>query len=258
VGKAEDVVKVGDEIDVKILKVNKEHKRVSLSLKQTTTNPWESAAEKYGEGTRLTGRVVRLANFGAFVELEPGVDGLLPVSEMSWTRRVRHPSEIVKEGDVVEVSVLGFDEDKKRISLSLKALREDPWEQAAQKYAAGSTATGKVVRVVDFGAFVQLEDGVDGLVHISELADERVRSAADKVKPGDEVEVRVLGVNLEARKISLSMRRPPAEPTPEEVAKIQAERAAAAKKRASRPKRGGITFGWDEGLGALDPSKFTK
>ncbi|MBN1345596.1 MAG: S1 RNA-binding domain-containing protein [Phycisphaerae bacterium] len=258
VTKAEDVVSVGGEIDVKVLKVDRKRKKVSLSLKQTIGNPWDTAAEKYQPGTKLQGRVVRMATFGAFIELEPGVDGLLPVSEMSWTRRVRHPSEIVKEGDVVEVSVLHFDDEKKRISLSLKSLSEDPWTDVEEKYGVGSTIKGKVVRTTDFGAFVSLEDGIDGLVHISEIAEERIRAVTDKVNPGDEVEVRVLGVDTEAKKISLSMRQPPAEPSSEDIAKATAERAAVAKKKPSKPKRGGITFGWDEGLGSLDPSKFAR
>ncbi len=256
VNKAEDVVKIGDEIDVMIIKVNHEHKKVSLSLKQTVANPWEKAAEKYTAGTRLQGRVVRLAPFGAFVELEPGVDGLLPISEMSWTRHVRNPSELVKEGDVVEVAVISFDDEKRRISLSLKALAEDPWTMAAAKFEIGSKIKGKVVRTTDFGAFVELGDGIDGLVHISEISNERIRSVTDKVKPGEEVEVRILSVDAEAKRVSLSMRQPAAEPTREELAKIETDRAAAEKKRKDRPTRGGISFGWDEGLGSLDPSKF--
>ena len=258
VEKTEDVVKPGDEIDVAIIKISHEKKRISLSLKQTISNPWETAVQRYTPGLRLNGRVARLANFGAFVELEPGVDGLLPISEMSWTRRVRHPSELVKEGDVVEVSILTVDGENRRISLSLKALSEDPWSAAKERYAVGSTIKGKVVRTTDFGAFVQLEDGIDGLVHISEISDERIRAVTDKVKPGDEVEVRVLGVDTEAKKISLSMRKPPARPSPEEIAAAQAARAAAEKKKPSKPRRGGLTIGWDQGFGSLDPSQFAK
>jgi len=258
VNKSEDVVKPGEQIDVKIIKINKEKRKVSLSLKQTVTNPWQNAAEKYVPGSKLQGRVVRMADFGAFIELEPGVDGLLPVSEMSWTRRVRHPSEIVKEGDVVEVSILNVDAEKNRISLSLKALGEDPWTSAAERYVVGSMIKGKVVRTTDFGAFVQLEDGIDGLVHISELSDQHVKAVTDKVNTGEEVEVRVLGVDAEEKRVSLSLRKPPEQPSPEEMAKAQAERDAAARKRPSKPRRGGITFGWDEGLQGLDPSKFAQ
>lgn len=263
VNKPEDVVKVGDRVNVMVTKVNREKKRISLSLKQTTPNPWDTVEQKYSTGTRIQGRVVRLESFGAFVELEPGLDGLLPISELSWTRRVRHPSEVVKEGDVVEVSILNIDVEKKRLSLSLKALGEDPWATIAQRYAEGSRVKGKVVRTTDFGAFVSLEDGIDGLIHISELSDERVRAVTDKVQVGQEVEVRVLSVDAEAKKIGLSLKEPPTRPSPEEIARFQAERAAqetaAAKKQRARPRRGGITVGWDDGgmtLGSLDPSKF--
>jgi len=255
----QDVLKVGDEIEVKIIKINQEKKKVSLSLKQTTPNPWDGAAEKYPINAKVSGRVVRLANFGAFVELEPGLDALLPISEMSWTRRLRDPKELLKEGDVVEASVLSCDPDKQRISLSLKALKDDPWTVVAQNYAPGAKIKGKVVRTTDFGAFVNLEEGIDGLIHISELDDKRIRAVTDKVKVGDEVEVRVLGVDTEARKIALSLRAPPPEPTAEEIAEAKAKQQAIEKRRAkSKNRRGGITFGWDEGLSALDPSKFAR
>ncbi|MFQ5411640.1 MAG: S1 RNA-binding domain-containing protein [Phycisphaerae bacterium] len=258
VEKPDKLLKIGDEIDVKIIKVNTEKKKVSLSLKQTTPNPWDGAAEKYPVGTQISGRVVRLANFGAFVELELGLDALLPISEMSWTRRLRSPKEMLKEGDVVEASVIAFDSEKQRISLSLKALCSDPWTEVADKYAEGSKIKAKVVRTTEFGAFVNLEDGIDGLIHISELSEQRIRAVTDAVKVGDEVEVRVLKVDTASKKISLTLRPPPKEPSPEELAKIQAERANAEKRR-NKPRRGGITLGWGvEGLGSLDPSKFAK
>jgi len=261
VNKPEDVVKIGDEIEVKIIKINREKKKISLSLKQTKPDPWSTVADRYTTGLKLSGRVVRLESFGAFVELEPGLDGLVPLSEMSWTKRLRHASDVLKEGDVVEVSVLDLDPAKRRMSLSLKALVEDPWSTAASRYPEGAKIKGKVARTTDFGAFVQLEDGVDGLIHISELSDERVRAVTDKVKPGDQVEVRVLNVDAQARKIALSMRQPPTGPTPDELARIEAGRAAEAKKKAAKPRRGGITVGWNDGglsLGQLDPSKFNR
>ncbi len=258
VSKPEDVVKVGDELEVKILKLHQEKKKISLGLKQIATNPWETAEQKYEVGKTQSGRVARLANFGAFIELEPGLDGLLPVSEMSWTRRLRHPSELVKEGDIVEVAIVNVDAAKQRITLSLKQLSEDPWAAAAAKYVVGSLVKGKVARTTDFGAFVALEDGIDGLVHISELDEGRVKAVTDKVQPGQAVEVRILGVDVETKRVSLSMRKPPPEPSPEEIAAGQATRAAE-KKRRDKPRRGGITFGWDsEGFGGLDPSQFSK
>lgn len=263
VNKPEDVVKVGDEVEVKVIKLDPVKKKISLSLKGATANPWTHVADKYQINEKVTGRVVRLQPFGAFVELEPGVDGLLPISELSWTRRVRHPSEIVKEGDVVQVAILGVDTEKQRISLGLKQLSQDPWSVAEEKYPSGAMIKGKVVRTTEFGAFVELEEGIDGLIHISELADERVRAVTDKVKPGQEVEVRVLGVDRENQRIKLSMKTPPRMPTPEELAEFAAKRAAAAaeaKKRAekSEKRRGGITLGWSDGLDSLDPSKFSR
>ncbi|HUN79910.1 MAG TPA: S1 RNA-binding domain-containing protein [Phycisphaerae bacterium] len=263
VNKPDDVVKVGDEIECKITKINKEKKKVSLSLRATLPDPWSGVQEKYPVGTKLSGRVVRMQDFGAFVEIEAGVDGLLPVSELSWTRRVRHPSEIVKEGDVIEVSVIGVDAEKKRISLSLKQIKPDPWSEAASKYSVGSMIKAKVARTADFGAFVALEDGIDGLIHISELANERVKSVTDKVKPGDEVDARVLGVDTVNKKISLSLKPPPRQPTPEELAEMEKKRAADEKERERKrakqaSRRGGITISWDQGLGSLDPTKFAR
>ena len=263
VTKPEEVVKVGDEIECKVIKVNREKKKISLSLKQTLPDPWSQVGEKYAVGTRLSGRVVRMQDFGAFVELEPGIDGLVPVSELSWTRRVRHPSEVVKEGDVIEVSIIGVDTDKKRISLSLKQVAPDPWSLVAEKYTPGTKIKAKIARTTDFGAFVALEDGIDGLIHISELSDQRVRAVTDKVKAGDEVEVRVLAVDQTNKKISLSLKPPPREPTPEEIAEMERQRAArekelARKREKQASRRGGLTIGWDQGLGSLDPSKFAR
>jgi len=259
VARPEDVVKVGDEIEAKIIKINRQKGRVSLSLKQTLADPWQSVEQRYSVGMKLKGRVVRLQNFGAFVELEPGVDGLVPTSEISWTRRIRNPAEAVKEGDVVDVAVIAVEAAKRRISLSMKQATPDPWSLVAEKYHAGAKVRGVVARTTDFGAFVALEDGIDGLIHISELSDQRVRAVTDKVKPGDEVEVRVLGVDPENRKISLSMKPPPREPTPEELAQIEREREHARKKREKQAsRRGGLTISWDQGLGSLDPSKFAR
>lgn len=263
VSKPDDVVKVGDEIECKIIKVNREQKKISLSLKQTLPDPWSSVDMRYSVGMKLSGRVVRLQDFGAFVEVEPGIDGLVPVSELSWTRRIRHPQELVKEGDVIEVVVIALDKEKKRISLSLRQVQPDPWSLAVGKYAEGTMLKAKVVRTADFGAFVALEEGLDGLIHISELSTERVKAVTDKVKPGDEVEVRVLGVDPVAKKISLSMKPPPRQLTPEEREEMARKRAAEEKERERRraksaSRRGGLTISWDQGLGSLDPSQFAR
>jgi ribosomal protein S1 len=173
---------------------------------------------------------------------------------------VRHPKEIVQEGDTIEAAILSADPEQKRISLSLRKLSEDPWRKAAEAYAINTTLKRKVVRTTDFGAFVELEDGVDGLVHISELSDQHVKAVTDKVKAGDEVEVRVLGVDIENKRISLSMKQPAREPTPEELAKIEKDRQASRERRKRHDtRRGGLTFPWESGgLDALDPSKFAK
>ncbi len=257
INKPDEVVSVGDEVEVKVTKINKEKGKVSLSLKQLKAHPWEKAGEKYPEGTKISGRVVRLTNFGAFVELEPGLDALLPISEMSWTKRVRAPKEIVNEGDVIEAKVLSCEPEKQRISISLKALSDDPWSAVASKYPVDTKVKGKVVRTTDFGAFVNLEDGVDALIHISELSDRRVNRVEDVVKVGAEVEARVVKIDTENNRIGLSLKEPPPEPTPEELAAIAQERAAAEKRR-NKKRRGGLTIDWDQGLGGLDPSKFAK
>ncbi len=259
INKPEEVVKVGDEVEVKIIKLQREERKVSLSLKQARPNPWESVGQRYAVGDQLKGRVLRMQNFGAFVELEPGVEGLLPLSELSWTRRLRHPSEMLNEGDVIEVKILSIDPEKRRLSLSVKNLKEDPWAAVKEKYAVGTVLLAKVARTAEFGAFVELEEGIDGLVHISEIADVRINAVTDRLKPGQEVEVRILGVDTEAKKISLTMKKPPAPPSPEELAKRERERQAVQKRREKREsRRGGITIGWDQGLGGLDPSKFAR
>jgi small subunit ribosomal protein S1 len=251
VTKPEEIVKVGDEIEAKIIKINKEKKKISLSLKETLADPWTTVSAKYAVGGKLTGRVVRIQDFGAFVEIEPGVDGLIPLSEMSWTKRVRTPNEVVKEGDMVEVAIIGVDAEKKRISLSLKQTATDPWLVIAERYPIGSTIKGKVARTADFGAFINLEDGIDGLIHISELSDHRVHAVTDKVKPGDEVEVRVIGLDPANKKISLSMKPPPKQMSAEERAEIAAPRKRkSARKRRPNPRHDAAASRWTSAASA--------
>ena len=257
VEKPENVVNIGDEVEVKVIKVNQDKGKISLSLKEMKVDPWTNAAEKYQEGSTINGRVVRLAKFGAFVELEPGLDGLLPLAEMSWTKQVRSPKEVVNEGDVIEAKIINCDASKHRISLSLKAMSEDPWLVVANKYPVDSKVKGKVVRTTEFGAFVNLEDGIDGLIHISELSDKHVAKVESVVKAGDEVEARVVKLDTENKRIGLSLKEPPPEPTAEELAKIEQERIAAEKRR-NKKRRGGLTIDWGSGLGDLDPSKFAQ
>jgi small subunit ribosomal protein S1 len=204
--KVSDFVKVGDIVDVKIVKIDKETGKLGLSLKQMMADPWIGAEAKYAAGTPVTGRVSRVENFGAFIEVEEGVEGLLPVSEISY-QRIRHPSEILKEGDTLRLVVLTIDPLAKKMSFSLKQAGPDPWKTVGERYATDMTVQGTVTRVVDFGAFVELEPGLEGLVHISELANNRVKSAGDVAKPGQSVRVRVIDVDAEGRRISLSLKQ---------------------------------------------------
>lgn len=204
---ATEFVKVGDVMDVKITRIDKETGKLSLSLKQALgTDPWAEAGTKYAVGSALTGRVTNVESFGAFIEVEEGLEGLLPVSEMSY-QRIRHPSDVVKEGDTVRLIVLSIDVAQHRISFSLKQAGPDPWKTVTEQYGVGQTITGKVTRLADFGAFVEIESGLEGLVHISELSNQRVRTPGDVVKVGDDVTVQVLEIDAEGRRISLSMRQ---------------------------------------------------
>jgi len=201
-----EVVKVGDVVDVKVVKLDRAAGKIGLSLRQAMADPWLEAPAKYAVGTTLTARVARIESFGAFLEVEEGIEGLLPVSEISW-QRIRHPSDVLREGDTVKVVVLSLDAAARRMSFSLKQAGGDPWSGVDQKYPTDSVVSGKVTRTAEFGAFVELEPGLEGLVHISELASQRVRAVGDVVKPGQEVRVRVLEVDKEKRRIALSIRR---------------------------------------------------
>jgi small subunit ribosomal protein S1 len=200
------LVNVGDEVDVVVLDVNKQAKRISLGMKQVEVDPWVTIEERYRTGTRVTGKVRNLTDFGAFIELEPGVDGLLHISDMSWTRNVGHPSEIVKKGQEIETQILSIDRDNKRISLGLRQIQPDPWTTVAQKYPMGSRVTGKVVRLTDFGAFVELEAGVDGLLHISQMSNRPIARPDEVVNVGDELTLLVIRVDPNERRIGLSLK----------------------------------------------------
>jgi small subunit ribosomal protein S1 len=201
------VVAIGDVIEVVVLDVDRGNKRISLGMRQAEPNPWNSIEERYPVGTRVEGRVRNLADFGAFVELEDGIDGLIHISDMSWTKRVRHPSEILKKGEKVEAIVLHVDRTNHRISLGLKQVQEDPWQASVpEKYRVGIDVQGKVVRLTDFGAFVELEDGVEGLLHVSELSHDRVNKPEDIVQVGQELTLKVIKLDPEERKIGLSLR----------------------------------------------------
>jgi small subunit ribosomal protein S1 len=200
------IVNVGDTVEVQVLDVNKATKRISLGMKQVEADPWDSIDDRYKPGMRVQGKVRNLTDFGAFVELEPGVDGLLHISDMSWTRNIGHPSELLKKGQPVETQILNVDRDNKRISLGLKQIQPDPWETVSQRYPMGSRVTGKVVRLTDFGAFVELEPGVDGLLHISQMSNRPIASPADLVNVGDELTLLVIRVDPNERRIGLSLK----------------------------------------------------
>ena len=205
---AEDVLSVGQQIEVKILSVDPETKRISLGLKQLQPEPWDGAAATYTVGQRITGTVTRLMDFGAFVELEPGIEGLIHVSEMSWVKKVRKPSDMLKEGDSVEAVVLAVSPAEKRISLGLKQALGDPWSDVAKKFGVGSQVEGPVTRLTKFGAFVELAEGVEGLVHVSEIvADRRINHPQDVLHVGERVRAQVVAVDPEKRQIKLSMKQ---------------------------------------------------
>ena len=200
------LVNVGDEVEVIVLDVNRAAKRISLGMKQVEPDPWATIEERYKPGTRVLGKVRNLTDFGAFVELEPGVDGLLHISDMSWTRSVGHPSEVLKKGQELETLILNLDRENKRISLGLKQIQPDPWATVAQRFPMGSRVTGKVVRLTDFGAFVELEPGVDGLLHVSQMSNRPIGRPDEIVSVGDELTLLVIRVDSNERRIGLSLK----------------------------------------------------
>jgi small subunit ribosomal protein S1 len=203
-----ELVHIDDEIDVVVLNIDKNKQEISLGMKQTQANPWDKVAERYPPGTMVKGTVRNLTNYGAFIEIEEGIDGLLHVSDMSWTRKISHPSEVVEKGQSVECKVLSVDQQRRRIALGLKQLEEDPWAtDIPAKYQPGQLVTGTVTKITNFGVFVGLENGLEGLLHISELADHKVENAEEIVKVGDRIEVKILRVDAGERKIGLSRKR---------------------------------------------------
>ncbi len=203
-----ELLQIGDEIEVVILSIDKDGQQLSLGMKQTQDNPWDNVLERYPEGTIVEGKVRNLTNYGAFIELEEGIDGLLHVSDMSWTRKISHPNEMLEKSQEVRCKVLSVDQDRRRIALGLKQLDDDPWARdIPSKYQPGQIIKGKVTKITNFGVFVGLEDGLEGLLHISELADHKVENPEEVVKVGDEIEVKILRVDTEERKIGLSRKR---------------------------------------------------
>jgi small subunit ribosomal protein S1 len=208
VNKPSDVLSPEQEIEAKVLKVDPARRRISLGMKQLQPHPWDAAAEKYQAGGRVRGTVTRLADFGAFVELEPGIEGLIHISEMAWTKRVKHPSEVLKAGEIVEAVILGVNSGDRRISLGLKQALGDPWADVPRKFAPGTVVEGPVTNLTKFGAFVQLAEGIEGMVHISEISSEkRIEHPQEVLKVGQVVQAQVLDVDPQKRQVRLSIKQ---------------------------------------------------
>ncbi|NBD39164.1 MAG: 30S ribosomal protein S1 [Verrucomicrobia bacterium] len=206
INKPGEVLKVGDEIEAVVLGIQKEEQKISLSVRQLDPNPWDMVRHNYPVGARVRGKVRNLTSYGAFVELEEGIDGMVHVSDMSWTRKVNHPSEMVKKGEEVDAIVLDVDSDGQRISLGMKQLTNDPWDEIDTHFKIGDLVTGKVNKITSYGAFVELKEGIDGLVHISQISEERIEKVKDVLSAGDEIKARVIKIDRDERRIGLSIK----------------------------------------------------
>ena len=242
-----EIVTQDQKVQVKILEIDKDKQEISLGMKQVEENPWERVAERYPPGSVVEGKVRNIANYGAFVEIEEGIDGLLHVSDLSWTKKIGHPSEILKKGEDVRAVVLSVDQEKQRIALGLKQMQEDPWTTVIPaNYRPGQVVVGHVTKIANFGVFVELEPGLEGLLHISEISDQKVEKPEDSLKVGQELQVKILRVDSDERKIGLSLKR----------AQWQQEEQQREETRAQRPERknlrGGLEGGEESrGLGDL-------
>ena len=206
VARASDMLQIGDEVQVAVLTVDSTSQKIALGIRQTQDNPWDTVQERYPVGSRVSGKIRNFTPYGAFIELEEGIDGMIHVSDMSWTRKINHPSECLTKGQHLEAVVLDVNATEQRISLGLKQAQTDPWSEIAAKYAVGSLVKGKVSKIASFGAFIELEEGVDGLVHISQISEQRVDKVKDALAIGQEVEARVVKVDRDARRIGLSVK----------------------------------------------------
>jgi small subunit ribosomal protein S1 len=229
-------------VEVQVLNINHEKKEISLGMKQCTQNPWDEVAKKYPPNTPVTGVVRNLTSYGAFIEIEEGIDGLLHVSDMSWVRKVSNPSEVVQKGQKITCVVLNVDQERKRVALGLKQMGNDPWEgDIPGRFQPGQKVRGKVTKLTNFGVFVELEPGLEGLLHISELSDNKIESPEDVVKVGDDVDVKVLRVDQKDRKIGLSMRDVDNPTVPDDIPDMPIElmeAEAAAEREAKAEKEG--------------------
>ena len=228
------IVSKGDKIEAIVLEISKEDKRISLGIKQLQQNPWELLEQKYPVGTKILGRIRNLTNFGAFVEIEDGIDGLIHTSDLSWTDRGSNPQEILKEGEEVEVVVLQIDASERRVSLGFKQTQPDPWDEVPEKYKIGSVVRGQIVNLTSFGAFTKLEEGIDGLIHISEIADRRIERPEEVVSVGDELDVKVINLDPKGRRIGLSLKAAIAD---QERASMPEDERPERRERQERPRR---------------------
>jgi small subunit ribosomal protein S1 len=206
IAKPSDVLKIGQEIEAVVLGINREEQKISLGVRQLEANPWDKALEKYPPQTRVKGKIRNLTSYGAFIELEEGLDGMIHVSDISWTRKINHPSEVLKKGEEVEAQVLEIDKANQRIALGIKQLSEDPWANIDKYYKVGDLVSGKVTKLASFGAFVGLQHDIDGLVHISQVSEERVDKIKNVLKVGQDVNARVIKIDKGDRRIGLSIK----------------------------------------------------
>ena len=256
VARASDMLNVGDEIMVQVLSVDSENQKIALGIRQTQEDPWDSVMDRYPVGSRVKGKVRNWTQYGAFVELEDGIDGMIHVTDLSWTRRPAHPSECLQKGQEVEAIVLDVNPKEQRISLGLKQAQTDPWADIASKYAVGAIIKGKVSKVASFGAFVELEEGVDGLVHISQISDQRIEKVKDALQIGQEVEARVVKVDRGERRIGLSIKA--VNMTDEQVKELEAEAAgttsvdSASSAPAGSPALGSLGAAFEDAFGNVE------
>jgi len=201
------ILNVGDEVAAIVLSINPDNKRISLGMKQLEPNPWDVIAEKYPVGTTIAGKIKNITDFGVFIGIDEGIDGLVHISDISWTKRVKHPSEVFKKGQEVEAIVLNIDKENERFSLGIKQLEQDPWETIPQRYPLGSVINGPITNVTDFGLFVELEEGIEGLVHVSEISKEKIKSPVGQYKMGDQITAKVINISPKDRKIGLSVKK---------------------------------------------------
>ena len=255
VARASDMLAMGDEVQVVVLSVDVDNQKIALGIRQTQDNPWDTVQERFPAGSKVSGKVRNFTAYGAFIELEEGIDGMIHVSDMSWTRKINHPSECLQKGQEVEAVVLDVNPKEQRISLGLKQAQQDPWADIAAKYAVGSTVKGKVSKIASFGAFVELEDGVDGLVHISQISDQRVEKVKDALEIGQEVEARVVKVDRGERRIGLSIRAMTM--TDDEIKALEAEAAGeetsgSAQKTSGSENLGGLSAAFDNAFANVE------